>query len=88
MTYDGSKLSLVVSNIGGANGPNKWLYLTGDNNATLTGASFFSDGWKRGMRVGDLVECVTTDPKYKLYQVSAVNTTTGAATVAAPTAIT
>ena len=68
----------------------KWEYTTAsDADATIVGAGYFSDGVKRGMRAGDIVDVVaTTGPKYKRYQVASVNTTTGTATVAAPTAIT
>jgi len=58
-----------------------------DSDDTITGASYFSDGADKGMRVGDMVSVVaTTGPKYKAYQVASVSGS--AATVAAPTAIT
>lgn len=66
-----------------------WLYYTAsDSDATITGSNYFSDGDKKGMKVGDLVDVIaTTGPKYKRYQVSAVTAGSGA-TVTAPTAIT
>lgn len=79
MTYDG-----------GVGGPiaRHFDYTTAaDSDATIVGASYFSDGVSKGMRVGDLVDVIgTTGPKYKRYQVASVSGT--AATVAAPTAIT
>lgn len=88
MAYTPDTLALQVS--GGIEGrvPQKWTYSSADADATITGVSYFADGYNKGMRVGDLVEAVNpTGPKFKLYQCSAVNATTGAATVAAPTAI-
>ncbi len=58
-----------------------------DADATIVGASWFSDGAKKGMRKGDIVDVVdVATPKYKRYQVASVSG--DAATVAAPTAIT
>lgn len=89
MAYTPDTLTLLVS--GGIEGrvPQIWTYSTADADATIVGASYFADAYNKGMRVGDLVDAVNpTGPKYKRYQCSAVNATTGAATVAAPTAIT
>lgn len=92
MAYATSRLNLVVQPFGGpAAGFRLWHYLNSDNDAdaTIVGSGYFSDGVSKGMAVGDLVDVVETGTaKYKRYQVASVNTTTKAATVAAPTAIT
>jgi hypothetical protein len=87
MAYDPTKLRLIDDDFSG-NIARLWFYTTAaDADATIVGASYFSDGVKRGMRVGDMVHVVaTTGPKFKQYQVASLTTT--AATVAAPTAIT
>jgi hypothetical protein len=66
-----------------------WLYvMAAESEATLTGSLYFSDGDKKGMKVGDVVKVIgTTGPKTKDYQVTVVTAGSGA-TVAAPTAIT
>ena len=87
MAYVADNLRLVTEDVGG-NVPRLFLYTTAtDNNATLTGSGYFSDGVTKGLRVGDLVSAVaTTGPLYKLYQVTSVSG--AAATVSTPTAIT
>jgi hypothetical protein len=86
MSYTPDTLSLINQPIG--NSPRIWLYVTAsDDNSTITGSGYFSDGVTKGMKVGDLVHAIaTTGPKYKAYQVASVSGV--AATVAAPTAIT
>lgn len=89
MAYLTANLNLVSPAPLGSSVPRRFTYLNADadSNATLVGASFFSDGVSKGMRVGDLVDAVNTGTAlYKLYQVASVSGT--AATVAAPTAIT
>lgn len=88
MAYVPDTLALIINPVGGVV-PRTFRYYdaAAESNATIVGASWFSDGVTKGMRVGDLVEVVQTGtPKYKLYQVASVSGT--AATVAAPTAIT
>lgn len=88
MSYDNTKLRLATQDLeGGA--AKLWYYTTvSDSDGTLTGALYFSDGDKRGMKLGDLVDVIaTTGPKYKRYQVTTVTTGSGA-TITAPTAIT
>lgn len=87
MAYVAANLRLSNDDFSGSVA-RKWEYTTAaDADATIVGAGYFSDGVKRGMKVGDIVDVVaTTGPKYKRYQVASVTTT--AATVAAPTAIT
>lgn len=88
MAYVPGNLRLGVQNIEGSVAK-LWFYTTAaDSDATITGSLYFSDGDKKGMAVGDLVDVVaTTGPKYKKYQVTVVTAGSGA-TVAAPSAIT
>lgn len=88
MAYVGDNLAMLSNPVGGGIVPREFFYqMTGDSNATVIGAGYFTDGVTRGMRVGDMVHVVdTTGPKYKLYLVASVSGV--AATVAAPTAIT
>lgn len=86
MAYTSSTLNLVASTLENS-APQVWVYSTADGDATITGAAYFSDGDKKGMKVGDLVFAINpTGPKEKLYQVTTVTAGTGA-TVAAPSAI-
>lgn len=87
MAYVADNLRLVTSDVEGRVGK-LWAYTTAaDADATIVGASYFSDGAIKGMAVGDIVDVIaTTGPKYKRYQVASL--TGNAATVAAPTAIT
>ena len=87
MAYVPANLSLKAPKVGQLQ--REWIYVTAaDADATIAGAGYFADGAAKGMGVGDIVDVVaTTGPKYKRYQVTAV-TAGGAATVAAPTAIT
>jgi hypothetical protein len=86
MAYTPDTLSMINQTIGGTV-PRVFVYLSTDADGTIVGASYFSDGVTKGMRVGDIVDAVNaTGPKYKRYQVASVSG--AAATVAAPTAIT
>ncbi len=88
MAYEPDNLVLALNPVGAGVKPRVFTYqTTSDADATIVGASYFSDGVTKGMRVGDIVDCVaTTGPKYKRYQVLSVSG--AAATVQAPTAIT
>lgn len=87
MTYSPSTLRFIDGDIGGG-APRFWAYTSADGDGTITGSNYFSDGDKKGMKVGDIVDVInTTGPKYKRYQVTGVTAGSGA-TVAAPTAIT
>lgn len=88
MAYASDNVALVFQPVGGLP-PRVFTYFNeaADSDATLVGASFFSDGVTKGMRVGDLVYAVNTGTaKKKEYQVASVSG--AAATVAAVTAIT
>jgi hypothetical protein len=88
MAYVPDNLAMTINPVGGYM-PRVFMYFNSaaDSDATITGASWFSDGVTKGMRVGDLVDAINTGTaKYKRYQVASVSG--AAATVAAPTAIT
>jgi hypothetical protein len=87
MAYDPTKLRLATDDYSG-NVARRWDYTTtADSDATITGAGYISDGVKRGMKAGDIVDVIaTTGPKFKRYQCASLGAT--AATLAAPTAIT
>lgn len=85
MAYNSNYLTCIDS-LGGYSGHNLWFYTTTDNNATITGAGYFSDGIAKGMNTNDvvIVTQVTTLPNttptgISVYVVSAVTST--AATV-------
>ena len=89
MAYVADNLVLAINTVGGGTYPRVFTYYNSaaDSDATIVGAGFFSDGVTKGMRKGDLVDCVDVGtPKYKRYQVLSVSG--AAATVQAPTAIT
>jgi hypothetical protein len=89
MAYVPDNLALAINGVGAQSYPRLFTYYNSaaDSDATIVGAGYFSDGVAKGMRKGDLVDCVNVGtPLYKRYQV--LSTSAGAATVQAPTAIT
>jgi hypothetical protein len=68
-----------------------WLYESTDAHATVEGASYFSDGGKLGLRVGDLLCAVKTSATVEVtwHRVNSVTAPTlssnGPATVSAAT---
>lgn len=89
MAYVPDNLVLAINTVGGGTYPRVFTYYNAapDNDTSIVGAGFFSDGVTKGMRKGDLVDVVdVATPKYKRYQVLSVSG--AAATVQAPTAIT
>jgi len=89
MAYVPDNLAMSTNPVGGGAYPRVFTYYnsTPDSDATIVGAGYFSDGVTKGMRKGDLVDCVNVaTPLYKRYQVLSVSG--AAATVQAPTAIT
>lgn len=55
MSYDGNKLSLLVSSIEGQ-GPAIWSLITPDALTAVLASGYISDAAKRGLRLGDIVE--------------------------------
>jgi hypothetical protein len=82
MSYSTSNPPQVrVPGVGSA--PTIWSYSSTDDDATVNGASYFSNGKKLGMKLGDMVYVWdSTTPKGSVHYVSAVNATTGAVTTA------
>lgn len=69
----------VTAGVGGA--PNLWIYKSTDDDGTVNGAGYFTNGASLGMKLNDIVLVIdTTTPLVSLCSVSAVNATTGAAT--------
>lgn len=59
MAYNSANLSMLVGTLGG--GPKMWYYAAGaDAQTTIRVANYFSDGYRRGMRVGDIVLAILT----------------------------
>jgi hypothetical protein len=74
MAYSGANLSLVSKGpIAGAG--KVWNYTSTDAAATVAGASYFSDGVKRGMKVGDVVHVTDSDtgPTLTIHTVASVS---------------
>jgi hypothetical protein len=89
MAYDSTNLQLKTASIGRAHstagfpyGGNTWFYTsTADAAGTVDGSSYFSDGYKRGMRKWDTVEFIdVASTLFHLLTVTDV-TTSGGATV-------
>lgn len=60
-----------------------WSYRSADDDATVNGAGYITNADDLGMEVGDFVYVFdTATPKGSAHYVSAINTTTGAATLA------
>jgi len=53
MAYNPSLLRCIAQS--GIDSGATWIYGPGDAHATVEGASYFTDGGSRGMRVGDLI---------------------------------
>lgn len=83
MAYVSANLNLLASGMG--DGPSLWTYIsTADVHGTVEGASFFSDGVAKGMKLGDLVDVVyTTGYLRSSHAVSVVTASTGACTISA-----
>ena len=63
-----------------------WQYNSADSLATVQGSGYFSNGKELGMNVGDIIHVSVSDVlKTPTQYVSAINATTGAATVSSAT---
>ena len=72
MSYSNTGLSLVGQTFGGTS--RIWIYKSADDDATVNGASYFSDGVTFGMAVGDIVLVVDTNtPKVSFCGVASVS---------------
>lgn len=74
MAYITKDLNLVAPNVGAGQGGSVWSYVNSDDDTAITirGASFFSDGAAKGMKVGDLV-ISTAGAVGEVYRVSALS---------------
>ncbi len=89
MAYNGDRL--ILSTPRAPAGPQVWIYgpysssdTQTDAVATVRAAGYISDAKQRGMRVNDVVQVVdTSTPLVSWSRVSAINATTGAATLTA-----
>ncbi len=59
MAYSTSSPPALVANTVGGNGA-VWLYKSADDDATVNGASYFTNGIPLGMKVGDIVLVIDT----------------------------
>lgn len=68
-------------------GGNIWLYASADADATVSGAGYFSNAAALGLQVGDIVIVQVGSPITDTYLhiVTAINATTGAATLSSTT---
>lgn len=88
MAYLPQGLSLVISAGGDtprsstSNSVNRWYYNSPDSLATVQGSGYFSDAKDRNMVLYDIVEVAVAGVlKTTTQYVSAVDSTTGAATI-------
>lgn len=66
--------ALLVESVGG--GASIWTYKSADDDSTVNGASYFSNGVALGMKVGDIVLVIdTTTPKGSFHYVASVTST-------------
>ena len=62
----------IADQIGGAG--TVWLYKSADDDTTVNGASYFTNGVALGMKVGDIVLVIdTTTPKGSFHFVASVS---------------
>lgn len=65
-------------------GKSVWIYVSADDDATVNGASYFSNGIALGMKVGDLVYVFdTATPKGSVHFVTSVSATAATTAFAA-----
>jgi len=60
MAYSTSNPPYLIAQ-GGAGGRSIWAYFDGDASTDIDAAGYFTDGYDRGMRPGDLLFAVDTD---------------------------
>lgn len=89
MAYNGDHLGLI--NLGSKSGRNVFCYTTTDVHTDVDAVGYFTDGYHRGMRVGDVLYVAQVDSltaptsvtALTMHAVSAANATTGVASIAA-----
>ena len=65
MAYSGALLSLMVGSVEGSF--NIFVYQSQDDIGTVLDSNYFSDGFERGMQIGDFVFAVCSGVPYLLY---------------------
>ncbi len=83
MAYSASNPVKLAFQAGGGNGVRGWSYTHTDIHTDVDAADYFTDGFDRGMRVGDIVFVSKSDATIgtTVHYVQTV-TTDGAATIA------
>ena len=81
MAYATGSMNLIVPPVAGIAPKIYGYYQTTDNNATIVGAGYVSDGASKGMKVGDLV-LSTNATQTTTYVVTAVGAATATLTAA------
>lgn len=72
MSYSTSNPPALIAQTN--NGTSVWLYSSADDDGTVNGASYFSDGVKLGMAVGDIVLVIdTATPKGSFHFITSVS---------------
>ena len=70
MAYNSANLNLMAG--GFAGGPRLWHYNAGGDASTVVRvAGFFTDGYKKGMRAGDILYSVTSSFALSIHVVNA-----------------
>jgi hypothetical protein len=73
MSYATTNPPALISDKIGGNG-SVWLYKSADDDATVNGAGYFTNGVTLGMAVGDIVLVIdTTTPKGSFHFVTSVS---------------
>lgn len=73
MTYSTSNSPSKIAEFVDGNG-SVWLYKSADDDATVNGTDYFTNGQDLGMEVGDIVLVIdTTTPKGSFHFVSAID---------------
>ena len=80
MAYDVANPPRVIST-GGIAGPSLWYYSDADDDGTVVGADYFSDGDALGMKVGDILFSYEDDNRIMTVMFVDAVTAGGAATV-------
>lgn len=73
--YVTDELNLVAPAVGNGDGGSLWTYINSaeDSAATIRGAGYFSNGVRKGLRVGDYIISCTTAGVGLLYKVDSVS---------------
>lgn len=74
MSYSTSNPPVLVAPSVGRGSGAVWLYKSADDDGTVNGAGYFTDGVTLGMKVGDIVLVIdTTTPKGSFHFVTSVS---------------